>query len=110
MPQLGAQKLERVELPSSTADDPSFVVLDLNLEAGYLIDMETDNVKQATLELMTNMIKEWNYTDASGNIAEISKENVRKIGGMDFAFLDSYIQNKLESQSRQAVPSEEKKT
>lgn len=109
MPKLGAQRLEKYKMPSSTADDEAHVTVNLNFDAGTIIDIESETAKAATVDMMEKMIVEWNYTDDSGQVAPITKDNIRRMPGIDFAFLDKKIEEKL-MQPNEALSKEEKKT
>jgi hypothetical protein len=94
---------KRFYLPTTQdlADEsPDKAWVDLNigpLTAGDIIniDPEGDKVSSA-INLLTNRIKEWNFTSETGESLAITFDNVRHLDIKDFSFLADQIPNDVE--------------
>lgn len=111
MPILGKEKLETLELPSGTADEPATVTLDLNITSGQAEDFDAEQDKsQATYALILSCIKSWNYTDADGQLAPLTVENLRMLPNNDMKVIANKVFTELDSNlTAQVVSSDEKK-
>lgn len=84
---------KKIELPSSTKEDPAWVEVYTEVLAGDL-EVVGDNYERrgyASLTGVVNLIKSWNMQDENGEIAEINIANVRRLKGTDFGFLSDEI-------------------
>lgn len=98
MPTLQEERLERVDLPAipgAPESDGAWVVIDTSaLRAGdtSLLDNGITG-GQYSLGMLSNRIKEWNFTDAAGAVLPITYENVYKLHVDHYELLASKINN-----------------
>lgn len=92
MPKL--QNLERrttkkIDLPSSTKDDPAWVEVYTEALAGDVEQMANagENRGLAMITALVNVIKDWNFENEDGTKAEINVDNIRRIQQKDLLFL-----------------------
>jgi hypothetical protein len=97
MPQLGAQQLEKIYLPSTAAitdeAEKAFVVINHNIPASLLDDTDTAYQEVSKgIRTISKQIVEWNLTEiATGAIAEINPVNVGKMLYQDLNHIDTII-------------------
>lgn len=87
---------KKIDLPSSTKDDPAWVEVYTEALTGDLEALGDVGDKKG-LQIITgikNMIKDWNFEDANGAKAEITVENIRRMKQEDLVAIlqniDSY--------------------
>jgi len=88
---LGQVETKRVKLPSSKENDEHWVVVSVSITAGDLYSSKGDNNIQTTFNLLSKIIKEWNFTDETGKIAPITIENVQKLEMRDVLSIQEVV-------------------
>ena len=83
----------KLNLPSSTKEDPAWVEIYTEVLAG---DMEVmadafELRGHASLIGVLNLIKDWNFEDENGRKADINIENLRRLSRDDFNYLSNEI-------------------
>lgn len=87
MPQLGKQHSEKLVLPSSTEDEPAWVLVSRTISVGVSLVIEKLKPEDQIFELMADCMKDWNFTDEDGKKAEITANNIKKMDAMDLLFM-----------------------
>jgi hypothetical protein len=99
MPEMkSAKRVQRFYLPSTKdlpADSPDcawvdFEVGPMNTSDIIGIDMKGDEII-AGVQMITNRIKDWNFTDSNGDKLDITFDTVKQLDLGDFAFLQEQI-------------------
>lgn len=92
MPKL--QNLERrntkkLDLPSSTKEDPAWVEVYTEALAGDVEQMANagENRGLAMITSLVNIVKDWNMENEDGTKAEITVDNIRRLKQKDLLFL-----------------------
>lgn len=98
---LGKQNLTRLELPSTAGlpeDQRASIVLNTAVTMEDLAGSEQypSDIDKAIYGLSC-LIIEWNFTDAAGQPAVVSFENVKKLGITDFAYLNKWFEETLKT-------------
>lgn len=111
MPSFAKSDIQEFELPSSTEDDKAIVKVDMTVTGGMAEDMfdETGQLSKPVSSILAGSIKEWNFTDESGSVAQITTDNIRRLPPEDFNFLSEQIMPKLNVIATAQVSSSEKK-
>jgi hypothetical protein len=111
MPKLGIANLATLQLPSSVEGDPATVTMDLNISAGLVLDAAAQGTAEAaSIQGLALAITAWNFTEDDGTtLLPITPENVRRLNFADFNFLDRYLTARMNEQTAEAVPANEKK-
>ncbi len=79
----------RFELPSSTKEDPAWVEIYQKIMAGDILDLKRaeGNFSQTFFIALSHIIKEWNFTDASGEKVPVTEESVQFLDMLDLGFI-----------------------
>lgn len=112
MPKFATQNLVELTLPSSTADDPALVTVDLNVNGGVMLDAIDSGTNTSVLSagVLASVIKKWNFTDESGEVVPITPENVRRLSIGDVTFLSEKVFGEMDAAvNTPAVDTDEKK-
>lgn len=88
---LGAIKLKKLTLPSSTSDDPNFVELNLSVTAHEFAQVSGGSDEETSNGIIAKCIKSWSFTDAEGKPAPITAENVGLLPGIDLAAINKAL-------------------
>lgn len=90
MPILNNERsFKKIILPSSLPDDEAYVeVWDKVLTSDVVgLSEYQDNKNRAAVEMLVNIIKDWNFTDKDGVKLPVTAENVNFLDIRDFAFI-----------------------
>jgi hypothetical protein len=79
MPQLGAENIKSVELPTNDPNDPVRIKLNVNVQLQDIDGTDLMGSVDTTAKTLERCILEWNMTDSEGKPAPITFENVRKL-------------------------------
>ena len=100
MPQLkNFEKKEQIYLPSTkdepNTEDRAWVVMDVSPVKTGDVAIYDDGMKRGEYQVMVvaNRIKEWNYTDASGEPVPINFDTVTQLDTDDFKYLQTLIES-----------------
>jgi hypothetical protein len=110
MPDLGAkQSTSQVDLPSSTPEDPAFVVLKHKLTLGdFAAVQEAEGPFQQGVALLCRVISDWSFT-LNGEKAPITTEVLELLDSQDFIFLSKWVEANIKIDDA-AVSNEQKKS
>lgn len=99
MPQLGLEKIERISLPSGTPDDPAWVDLNLNFDAGTVLDATkgTDDPREIIARALVDLIAGWAYTGVDKKPAAVTYENIRRLPIQDFNVIGERVLQEIDS-------------
>ena len=80
---------KKVNLPSSTKDDPVWVEIFTEALSGDFEDVANIGDKKGTaiIQGVVNIIKDWNFTKENGDKEEVNVDNVRRLRQEDLVFL-----------------------
>ncbi len=83
MPKLDNREITKVDLPGFPKDDPAWVKMRKEPSANGLMQVEEAKLTNPNIGntrigflLLADLIQEWNLTDAHGDLAQITPENV----------------------------------
>jgi hypothetical protein len=118
MPLLETERLQKIILPSTAnlpADQQEWVVMDISQLKGADLDAIDENAEKNIMkffgQIVTLRIREWNVTEANGELAELSAENIGRLPLEDRAHLYAQIdQNGGEQVQLPKVPTENSPT
>jgi len=108
MPKLSQSKIAKINLPSSTKEDPAWAKVNMSLTAGDVLDIRENATGLAELSaaVVARAIQEWNFVDDNEQPAPINEQTVRGIPAKDFNHLSDLL---LASVQAKPVGDEEKK-
>ena len=113
MPQLATDKIVELKLPSSKADDQAIVKVNTTLGAKHQLlaaDAQGKGLNLATLDLLADVIVDWNFTDEKGQPMPITVDTVGKLHPDDFGAIAEVVLPALEAiLSKPNVEAAEKK-
>lgn len=99
MPVLKQERTEkRVVLPSSTPEDQAWVIIYTDIRTGDIFpDALSGEVQRSTSDIVSRLIKEWNFTKPDGNKAEINAEYVALMDAVDLVYIlkESGLEEKM---------------
>lgn len=111
MSKLLPANIVKVDLPSSTAEDPAWVKLDLSLNAGLSVLLASSpNKGEAIITSLASIITTWSFADDKGKMEPITVDSVRRMHPEDFDKLCDLLTNEFLKQQSPQVDVEEKKT
>ena len=91
MPTLSREnrKTTKLTLPSSKKNDPAWVEVYKTMLTEDIVELAKfqGNEAKGTLTSLINIIKAWNFTDASGKIVEINRESVGLLEVEDMMYI-----------------------
>jgi hypothetical protein len=88
MPILNTERnFKKIILPSSTATDEAWVEVWDKVFTSDVIALSSygGDKNKASIEIITSIIKDWNFTDSEGNKLPITSENVNFMSILDVA-------------------------
>lgn len=92
MPKLDNVATERLNLPSSTSDDPAWVDVKTTLLLNDLVAVtDANSDTERAITLLSSLITAWNFTDKDGVAVEPTSENIGKLRVEDFTYLSDYV-------------------
>lgn len=105
MAQLGKQAITRLELPSTAGlpeAERSWVDINTNVAMEHLLGSETYATEaEKSVYGLSQLIVDWNFTiaaaDGSEQKAPISYDTIKRLGITDFAFLNKWLLDRLET-------------
>lgn len=112
MPSLLQPNIKKIDLPSSTADDPAWVELNLTIDAGTAVAASAvadGDQSKATMGILSDLIVDWNFVDGDGNKEPITPDTVGHLRQEDFRQITSEIGKAMKDQGSSEVPLEQKK-
>lgn len=85
---------EKIILPSSTKKEEAFVVLYKEALAGDIEELGNAGALRGRSAMVgiTNLIKDWNFTEENGVKSEINLDNVRRMKSEDITLLFEYVE------------------
>jgi hypothetical protein len=86
---LTRRETKKLDLPSSTKEDPAWVEIYKEALAGDVEEMANagDSRGLAMVTGIVNIIKDWNFENEDGSKAEVNVENVRRLSQKDLTFI-----------------------
>lgn len=99
MPRLGRTNIVRLNMPSSTPDDPAWMDVNLTFDAGLVIDATDAGESNSAViaAVLPRIITQWNYTGEDGEIAPINSDTVRKLPIGDFNAVAERVGDAIQS-------------
>lgn len=94
MPVLAKErKTKRIELPSSTKEDPAWVMIYEDVLAGDMILIsDIEGKGQAGIEALSKIIMDWNFTEPDGvTKAEVTSGNIKLLSLEDMVEITKNI-------------------
>lgn len=88
------RKSKKLELPSSTEQDPAWVEVYEEALSGDVEQMANAGEQRglAMITAIVNIIKDWNFTKEDGQKEEINVDNVRRLSQKDLIYIMSNIE------------------
>lgn len=108
MPVAGKEYTKRIDLLDYPEEEQAYVVVISNPRAELWDGLDSNDNLQSRFELLSKLIKEWNFTDDEGNVLEITPENVRKsLSAIDLKIIiGTVISPATLSQEKKRTPSQ----
>jgi hypothetical protein len=80
---------KKLDLPSSTKDDPAWVEIYEEALAGDVEELANAGEERgkAMITALVNIIKDWNFENEDGTKAEVNIDNIRRLKQKDLLFL-----------------------
>jgi hypothetical protein len=111
LPTLPQSNVKQIYLPSTSKlpiEEQAWVKMEVNT-ANVKDWLQTDpsgNLGKLTINILTDRIKEWNYTEVNGTPVPINAETVVRMGIENL----TYLANQIESQKYTDLSVDEKKS
>jgi hypothetical protein len=109
---LGNKGSVRLFLPSTkglSEAEQAYVVVSSNITPEHLLGLDADKPELVqNIQVLTNLIREWNFTDDNGSPVEITYDNVKKLDMADFTYLGSWLAERLSAVSANMPPAVKK--
>jgi hypothetical protein len=88
---LGAIKTKKVILPSSTPGDENWVEVNIAMTIKDMISVDATTDEERSFAIIAKAIKDWSFTTAQGQKAEITPENIALLPSMDLIAINKAL-------------------